>query len=1158
MASHPSYHDTSSLSNSAASSHHPHHPAGLSSFAPSFHSEDYDQPPAGINHTDWVRIARQQQQQQQREGEGESEERGGMFDESNGRGHDQSGARSRKTSTQSVTGRRPASSLSTRTTTTTTRNALPPPSYGGDSTADSSSLQPSYNHETSASTEDADRTETTQQLSVQLNGMGGEGESTVDETASSIYGGGGGEGRASKQRSSGEKMGGGAGQNMTLREQEKVIDELKKDNFSLKLKLHFYTQRLDSLSPSSLNDAAKENVELKVAFETVRGEVKRYKKLLREAERALDGLRAGVEFGGGVRGAQGGGGGGGGGGKAERKLREEKDEWEKKARELARENKALRDRAAVRNEGEAEELEDLRYQLRQLTDEFDAMREERDDLRRELVDEADRSGVTIGGTSVREKLRGLEEENAHLLSTVRAQTTLAQSAKEERRILVDEVEGLKADLDAVENELRLAQQREGQARGWGEEGDEEGRAELEEALNHHRDLSTSLSLQLEDLKLQLDSKESEVEELIGDLEEARAAEEELRAALEEREAEADELRRRVEERERELEGEQGEVEALGEDLQKLGAQIFSLESDLDAKDAEIDALRRDLEVVDRELEEKEKMHEGVVVGLKEKLQANKKSLSDLQHTHSTLTTSNTFLTSQYEDLALSHAQLEQEKVRLQEEAEEIMRALRREEEERDEDARNWEKEVREKEEQGRRREEELEQDLATSQHDLSTLRSTLTAREADLSSLQAALRDLEQGNGEATSAAELERDGVRRELERVREELEDVRARLESSERERREREVRLVTVQFENKDLAAQLAQQTQTRLALADKHEAVSRTLHSTSLELTSARDRLRQVEDQLSSGTRALTRAETDVREQLAERNGLLLTVYQYMERVGGGRKSLSSSSPAMDHKPFTTDSKQFTLFHDRLLDRLKGVAQLQMSFERRAKELEGRFGEQFAELKKRTDVRLKQLDRCEASVKTATETQRQWRVRMQQRALECETLKTKCADLEVQLVAAKRHSVALSSSPDLSRSPRPDRSSSAAAHAAQISTLESQLSLAKQQLSTAQRRLQAEQARAAAAEEKLMEQREKVGDAEGKWVDRMREMEQRVREAREAEKRERQGGRERARELEESIRNLEAQLASAKRRDQQLDDVLRQQQRSSSSASQRAAV
>lgn len=115
---------------------------------------------------------------------------------------------------------------------------------------------------------------------------------------------------------------------------------------------------------------------------------------------------------------------------------------------------------------------------------------------------------------------------------------------------------------------------------------------------------------------------------------------------------------------------------------------------------------------------------------------------------------------------------------------------------------------------------------------------------------------------------------------------------------------------------------------------------------------------------------------MREQLAERNGLLLTVYQYMERVGGGvrpiprflfsafisyrartstdgrrdlrpqRKSLSSSCAGTDPKPFTTDSKQFSQFHDRLLDRLKGVAQLQMSFERRAKELEGRFGEQFA--------------------------------------------------------------------------------------------------------------------------------------------------------------------------------------------------------------------
>lgn len=46
---------------------------------------------------------------------------------------------------------------------------------------------------------------------------------------------------------------------LTLREQEKLIDEIKKENFSLKLKVFFLTERLDKLGPE-YNDAAIKEV----------------------------------------------------------------------------------------------------------------------------------------------------------------------------------------------------------------------------------------------------------------------------------------------------------------------------------------------------------------------------------------------------------------------------------------------------------------------------------------------------------------------------------------------------------------------------------------------------------------------------------------------------------------------------------------------------------------------------------------------------------------------------------------------------------------------------------------------------------------------------------------------------------------------------------
>lgn len=71
-----------------------------------------------------------------------------------------------------------------------------------------------------------------------------------------------------------------------------VIDELKKDNFSLKLKLHFYEQRLEKMAPSSVEQALRENIQLKVEFQTLRTELKRYKKLLLEGDKAIQALTA--------------------------------------------------------------------------------------------------------------------------------------------------------------------------------------------------------------------------------------------------------------------------------------------------------------------------------------------------------------------------------------------------------------------------------------------------------------------------------------------------------------------------------------------------------------------------------------------------------------------------------------------------------------------------------------------------------------------------------------------------------------------------------------------------------------------------------------------------------------------------------------------------
>lgn len=145
---------------------------------------------------------------------------------------------------------------------------------------------------------------------------------------------------------------------------------------------------------------------------------------------------------------------------------------------------------------------------------------------------------------------------------------------------------------------------------------------------------------------------------------------------------------------------------------------------------------------------------------------------------------------------------------------------------------------------------------------------------------------------------------------------------------------------------------------------HTFPSQSLRDTQVELSAARDRLRVVEDQLNTDHRALSRTENQYRDQLTERNTLLLTIYQYMDKMVASApvsrrcrcaaRSLScklilASLTHSQRKPGHPEPKpfaNFSVFHDSLISRLKGVNQIQLTFERRTKEIESNFGDQFA--------------------------------------------------------------------------------------------------------------------------------------------------------------------------------------------------------------------
>ncbi|TQS34654.1 hypothetical protein Golomagni_04954, partial [Golovinomyces magnicellulatus] len=81
------------------------------------------------------------------------------------------------------------------------------------------------------------------------------------------------------------------GNQLSLREQEHVIDKIEKENFGLKLKIHFLEDALRKAGPGYSEAALKENTELKVEQVTIQREMHRYKKHLAVAERDLESCR---------------------------------------------------------------------------------------------------------------------------------------------------------------------------------------------------------------------------------------------------------------------------------------------------------------------------------------------------------------------------------------------------------------------------------------------------------------------------------------------------------------------------------------------------------------------------------------------------------------------------------------------------------------------------------------------------------------------------------------------------------------------------------------------------------------------------------------------------------------------------------------------------
>jgi chromosome segregation ATPase len=310
----------------------------------------------------------------------------------------------------------------------------------------------------------------------------------------------------------------------------------------------------------------------------------------------------------------------------------------------------------------------------------------------------------------------------------------------------------------------------------------------------------------------------------------------------------------------------------------------------------------------------------------------------------------------------------------------------------------------------RRALEEKESALQSVSNDLARTQMLLTQRDTDLNAVQSSLQTLEAESkraGETHTTArfslQLEVDRLKRDLERLEDDL--ARSRQEVGDRESRNREKddTIDQLHTQNQALASQLGEQTQARLNVTDKLDIVQGNLRSAESELASFRTRVGDLEQRLSKDQRSLLAAENQYRDQLTERNTLLLTIYQYMDKILGVDKT--PVSPALfGFRPLTYRSAQkkagqaetkpftnFAVFHDNLITRLKALSQIQLDFDKRCKDIENQFLEKLSDMRKQLDNRWKQIDKFESSVKTYADAKATWRRKFSIKEGELEAIK-----------------------------------------------------------------------------------------------------------------------------------------------------------------------
>ena len=275
------------------------------------------------------------------------------------------------------------------------------------------------------------------------------------------------------------------------------IDNLKKENFNIKLKVHFLEERLAQLAPDQVEAALKQNINLKIEVQQRGMELKKVRKLVLELENELQRIQRGDA----ARSSR------------ERELEVLLEKREHEVRELRRRltsesgqddaQAALRE-AEERNAELEDELENVRHLLEENMDELERLKD--------IVEQREED---TGGSSGRRHIGALQEEIRDLKAALDEHADALAQREDEKEDFVDQIDALRLQIEDLQRRREAESIERSQSRAMVLE-ERESREAIEDDLNVLRDKLAAANIELQQKDDELNFKSQEITELVSE------------------------------------------------------------------------------------------------------------------------------------------------------------------------------------------------------------------------------------------------------------------------------------------------------------------------------------------------------------------------------------------------------------------------------------------------------------------------------------------------------------------------------------------------------------------------------------------------------------------------------------------------------------------